>query len=61
MKNFLGLGPNSTGAALFAIFFGTYYGSTILTKNYVMQTPAETEPPKYFREIKVVTAADEDD
>jgi len=52
-KNYLGLGPNATGFLLGGIFFGVYFGSSYLTRKWVMQQRDEPEPPpKYFRDMK---------
>ena len=58
-KNFLGLGPGVTGAALGALFFATYFGSAFLTKKIIMQggTP-NPERPKFFRDINLVKDKD---
>ena len=57
-KNSLGLGPNATGLALGILFFGVYYGSSFLTRKWVMQNTANPEPPKYFRDIRVTQDAE---
>lgn len=54
-KNFLGWGPNVTGAVLGGIFFGVYFGSGFLTRRYIMTTTDDPQPPKYFRDIRIVT------
>ena len=51
-KNALGLGPNVTGMLLGAILFGVYFGSSYLTRKWVMQQSDMPEPPKYFRDMK---------
>ena len=51
-KNSLGLGPNATGFLLGAVFFGVYFGSSYLTRKWVMQESDIPEPPKYFRDMK---------
>jgi len=57
-KNFLGLGPNVTAIGLGFIFFGVYFGSSHLTRKWVMQQNEEEElsPPKYFRDVRVVSS-----
>ena len=57
-KNGLGLGPNATGLALGVLFFGVYYGSSYLTKVFIMGKIDNPEPPKYFRDIKVTSNDD---
>jgi hypothetical protein len=52
-KNALGLGPNMTGLALAGVFFGVYFGSSFLTRKWIMQQTEDPQPPKYFRDIKV--------
>ena len=53
--NFLGWGPNVTGLALGSIFFGVYFGSSYLTKQWIMRNSDEPpQPAKYFRDMKVV-------
>ena len=54
-RNALGLGPNVTGLILGGIFFGVYFGSGFMTRRYIMQTTDEPNPPKFFRDIKIVT------
>ena len=54
-KNWLGLGPNATGSLLGVIFFGVYFGSGFLTRRYIMTTTDEPAPPKFFRDIRIVT------
>ena len=54
-KNWLGLGPNVTGLALGAVFFGVYFGSGFLTRRYIMATVDDPQPPKSFRDIRIVT------
>ena len=51
-KNALGLGVNATGLLLGTIFFGVYFGSSYLTRKWVMQESGLPEPPKYFRDMK---------
>ena len=52
-KNFLGLGPNVTGLILGGIFFGTYFGSSYLTRKLIMDKTDDPQPAQYFREIRV--------
>jgi hypothetical protein len=55
-RNALGLGPNVTGLLLGGVFFGVYFGSSYLTRRYIMNTAVEEpQPPKYFRDIRIVT------
>ena len=54
-KNALGWGPNVTGLALAGIFFGMYFGSGIWARRYIMSITDDPQPPKYFRDIKIVT------
>ena len=51
-KNALGLGINATGAALGALFFGVYFGSSYLARRWLVEN-SDNNPPKYFRDIKV--------
>ena len=52
-KNALGLGKNATGMLLGAVFFGVYFGSSYLTRKWVMQQSDVPEPPpRYFRDMK---------
>ena len=44
-----------TGLALAGVFFGVYFGSGFLTRKYIMSTVETPEPPKFFRDIRVVT------
>ena len=58
-KNALGLGTNATGLLLGAIFFGVYFGSSYLTRKWVMQeTDIPEPPPKYFRDMKSLGGGD---
>lgn len=52
-KNALGLGAYATAGLLGALFFGTYFGSSYLTKRWIMQRTESPDPPKYFRDIKL--------
>ena len=54
-KNYLGWGPNVTGLVLGGIFFGVYFGSGHLTRKYIMTTTDNPEPPRMFRDIRIVT------
>ena len=54
-KNALGLGINATGSLLGVIFFGVYFGSSYLTRRYIMSTTDDPQPAKYFRDIRIVT------
>lgn len=54
-KNFLGWGQNVTGAVLAGIFFGVYFGSGYLARRYIMKTTDDPQPPKFFRDIRIVT------
>ena len=58
-KNALGLGPNVTGLILGGIFFGVYFGSGFVTRRYVMGQTEDPQPPKYFRDIRIVTEVQE--
>ena len=58
-KNALGLGPNVTGLALGALFFGVYFGSSYVTRVWVMAQTDSPEKPKYFRDINIVTSDDQ--
>ena len=59
-RNALGLGPNVTGLILGGIFFGVYFGSSFLTKRWIMaNSEGELERAKYFREMKIVKNAPE--
>ena len=58
-KNYLGMGPNATGLALGVLFFGVYWGSAHLTKIWVMGNVENPEPPKYFRDIRIVNSKDD--
>lgn len=52
-KNALGLGANATGFLLGGVFFGVYFGSTYLTRKWIMQQSDVVDPPpKYFRDLK---------
>lgn len=51
--NSLGLGPNATGLALGVLFFGVYFGSSYLTRTWVMAKVENPDPPKYFRDIQI--------
>ena len=53
------IGNNLGGLMLGGIFIGVYFGSSYLTKIWVMQD-SEQQPvaPQYFRDIKVVTDDD---
>ena len=53
-KNSLGLGVNVTGALLGGLFFGVYFGSGFLTRRYIMSQTDTPQPPKYFRDIRIV-------
>ena len=53
-KNYLGWGPNVTGAALGAIFFGVYFGSSFLTRRWIMSNTDDPQPARYFHELRVV-------
>jgi hypothetical protein len=56
-KNGLGLGKNATGMLLGAIFFGVYFGSSYLTRKWVMQqTDTPEPPPKNYRDLRSLTA-----
>ena len=58
-KNALGLGANATGMLLGAVFFGVYFGSSYLTRKWVMQQSDMPEPPpKYFRDMKQLGQGD---
>ena len=57
-KNALGLGPNATGLALGVLIFGVYFGSSHLAKVWIMQNVDEPSPPKYFRDVRVVSNDD---
>ena len=48
-----------TGLALGAVFFGVYFGSGFLTRRYIMNTVENPEPPKSFRDIRIVTEVKE--
>ena len=52
-KNALGLGKNATGLLLGGVFFGVYFGSSYLTRKWVMQqTDVPEPPPRYYRDLK---------
>ena len=58
-KNALGLGVNATGLALGVLFFGVYFGSSMLTRRFIMERTDDPQPAKYFRDLKIVKDAPE--
>ena len=52
---YAGWGPNVTGAVLGVVFFGVYFGSSFAARRIIMNNVEDPQPPKYFREIRIVT------